>query len=214
MSVLDTHATVLNPEMRMSLVKALMMLSSKKLVPSQQLLPLCFKLFRVHDKELRKLVYQHIVQDIKRHNTGKKNLGLNKHMQNYMFTMLQDASEIAQKKSLDVMIDLYRRGIWKDAKTVNVIAQACLSEGKVVAPALRFFIDPNNLNPEDDEEADRKRKNQKLPVPNSTLLPFFLVSNVFFRTGAQAVFSALQGAQKQKAQNACGSGRREKGGEA
>jgi protein SDA1 len=66
--------------------------------------------------------------------------------------LLEDASQIAQKKSLDVMIDLYRRGIWKDAKTVNVMAQACLSEGKVVAPALKFFIDPNNLNPEEDEE--------------------------------------------------------------
>ncbi len=32
------------------------------------------------------------------------------------------------------------------------MAQACLSEGKVVAPALKFFIDPNNLNPEEDEE--------------------------------------------------------------
>ena len=162
--MLETHASVLNPEMRMSLVKALMLLSSKKLVLSVVFLPLCFKLFRVHDKELRKLVYQHILQDIKRHNKGKKNLSLNKQMQNFMYTMLQDPSEIAQKKSLDVMIDLYRRQIWKDAKTVNVMAQACLSEGKVVGPALRFFIDPNNLNPEEDEEADRKRKNAKLPV--------------------------------------------------
>lgn len=63
--------------------------------------------------------------------SGRKNVQLNKVLQNFMYTMLQDESEIAQKKSLDVMIDLYRRGIWRDAKTVNVMAQACLSTGKV-----------------------------------------------------------------------------------
>jgi hypothetical protein len=80
MSVLDTHATVLDPELRLALVKvvgnivkmsnvhiffffffssfskALMLLASKKLVLSVVFLPVCFKLFRVHDKELRKLV--------------------------------------------------------------------------------------------------------------------------------------------------------------
>lgn len=28
----------------------------------------------------------------------------------------------------DVMIDLYKRNIWKDAKTVNVIVTACFSK--------------------------------------------------------------------------------------
>lgn len=51
----------------------------------------------MHDKELRALVYRHIVQDVKRANKGRKNVALNKTLQNYMFTMLQDESEIAQK---------------------------------------------------------------------------------------------------------------------
>lgn len=44
-----------------------------------------------------------------------------------MYTMLRDNNAIAAKKSLDVMIELYRRNIWKDAKTVNVIMTACFS---------------------------------------------------------------------------------------
>ena len=44
-----------------------------------------------------------------------------------MYTMLRDNNAIAAKKSLDVMIELYRRNIWKDAKTVNVITTACFS---------------------------------------------------------------------------------------
>ena len=46
-------------------------------------------------------------------------------MQNFMFTMLKDSHKIAAKTSLDVMIELYRKNIWRDAKTVNVIATAC-----------------------------------------------------------------------------------------
>ena len=50
---------------------------------------------------------------------------LNTTMQNFMFTMLKDSHKIAAKTSLDVMIELYRKNVWKDAKTVNVIATAC-----------------------------------------------------------------------------------------
>ena len=50
---------------------------------------------------------------------------LNTTMQNFMFTMLKDSNKIAAKTSLDVMIELYRKNVWRDAKTVNVIATAC-----------------------------------------------------------------------------------------
>lgn len=41
--------------------------------------------------------------------------------------MLADTNEAAAKRSLDVMIELYRKKIWDDAKTVNVISTACFS---------------------------------------------------------------------------------------
>ena len=41
--------------------------------------------------------------------------------------MLADTNESAAKRSLDVMIELYRKKIWDDAKTVNVISTACFS---------------------------------------------------------------------------------------
>lgn len=41
--LLDQHAAVLDPELRQCLVKSLMQMSSKKLVASVVLLPLCFK---------------------------------------------------------------------------------------------------------------------------------------------------------------------------
>lgn len=61
------------------------------------------------------------------------------------------------------MIELYRRRVWNDARTVNVMAQACLGDGKVVGPAIRFFIDPSTANPED-EEAEEEKKKKKVPL--------------------------------------------------
>ena len=49
-------------------------------------------------------------------------------LQNFMYTMLSDSDLLAAKKSLDAMVELYKKNIWKDAKTVNVIASACLSD--------------------------------------------------------------------------------------
>ena len=55
--------------------------------------------------------------------------------------MLQDPNETASKRSLAVMIELYKRKIWNDDKTVNVIAQGCLHDNpKIVAAASKFFL--------------------------------------------------------------------------
>ena len=56
--------------------------------------------------------------------------------------MLKDSNLLAAKKSLDVMIELYKKNIWKDAKTVNVIASACLSDVNKVSK--QYFWLPNN----------------------------------------------------------------------
>lgn len=40
----------------------------------------------------------------------------------------QDEHSIAAKRSLEAMVELYRRRVWTDARTVNVIASACLSQ--------------------------------------------------------------------------------------
>ena len=44
-----------------------------------------------------------------------------------MYTILNDSHALAAKKSLDVMIELYQKNIWRDVKTVNVISTACFS---------------------------------------------------------------------------------------
>ena len=73
---------------------------------------LFFKLFRCKDKKLRNLLHNHIVNDVKRCNQGKRNNSLNNKLQSFMYTMLQDESAVSPRESLRVMIELYRRKIW------------------------------------------------------------------------------------------------------
>ena len=83
--------------------------------------PVFFRLFRVHDKQLRKQLYQHIISDIRNTNKKGQNQKLNRALQNFMYKMVASPDQLAAQKSLEVMIDLYRRKLWADARTANVI---------------------------------------------------------------------------------------------
>lgn len=52
---------------------------------------------------------------------------------------------------------MYRKQIWNDAKTVNVIAGACFSKiTKVLALAVQFFAGRDTEKDESDSESDVK----------------------------------------------------------
>lgn len=104
---------------------------------------------------------------------------MNKTLQNFMYTMLEDSTSVAPRESLGVMIDLYRKNVWcvlplrlllvltvifrNDAKTVNVISAAVFhSDAKVVSLALHFFLTNKKArtgNDSDDEDSD------EVPIP-------------------------------------------------
>ena len=86
---------------------------------------------------------------------------MNSSMQNFMYKMINDSHHAAAKMALDIMIDLYKKNVWNDAKTVNVICSACYksNEGKVqitkLTPmALRFFLGTDENDKEDDDDDD------------------------------------------------------------
>lgn len=45
-----------------------------------------------------------------------------------MYSMLSDDNPTAAKKSIDVMVSLYHKRVWTDARTVNVMASALTSK--------------------------------------------------------------------------------------
>lgn len=156
MGLLESDIDALPGSLRRCLVQCLMLIRKKKLVSLEKVLTLFFRLFRLKDKALRELLYDSVVGEIKRANTPHRNNALNKTLQNFMFSLLHgqsvanagrwspnDSSEaIGSHKALQVMVELYRRNIWNDAKTVNVVAEACTARisYKVTVTALNFFL--------------------------------------------------------------------------
>ncbi|XP_032313710.1 protein SDA1 homolog isoform X2 [Camelus ferus] len=155
----------------MTFCKALILLRNKNLIDPSSLLELFFELLRCHDKLLRKTLYTHIVTDIKNINAKHKNNKVNIVLQNFMYTMLRDSNATAAKISLDVMIELYRRNIWNDAKTVNVITTACFSKvTKILVAALTFFLgkDEEEKQDSDSESEDEGPTARDLLVQYAT----------------------------------------------
>ncbi|KAJ2484183.1 Severe Depolymerization of Actin, partial [Coemansia sp. RSA 2320] len=170
-SLLQKHYPVLNGDLRKAVVQALILLRSRGVVSNFRVMPLFFTLFRCRDKGLRKLLYSHIINDVKLANKGKhRNHKLNQALQGFMYTMITaaDAQDkhgegaIAAKKSLDVCVELYRKNIWADPKAINVIAQACFSPiTRVMMTAVLFFLNPQKKNSgsnggDDDDSASDK----------------------------------------------------------
>lgn len=56
-------------------------------------------------------------------------------------SVIQDEHEGAAKKGLAVLTEMWRRHVWRDARTVNVIAAACQHKSsRVMLGALKFFL--------------------------------------------------------------------------
>ncbi|XP_058123960.1 protein SDA1 homolog isoform X1 [Anopheles ziemanni] len=156
--LLKTHSTTLEPEMRNTFCRALILLRNKNLISPLDLLELFFQLLRCPDKALRTFLQNHIITDIKNMNAKQKDMKLNSTLQSFMYTMLRDTNPKAAKMSIDIMIELYRKQVWNDAKTVNVIANiGCFSKvTKVMVASLKFFLGTDQQEEEEEEDSDRE----------------------------------------------------------
>ena len=164
LTILQQYYSVLNPALRLSMVTALKIMRGKDVVAPSVVLPVLLKLFRCDDKNLRKFLHSVIISDLKKLNKNSKVVNINRRLQNFSFGMIQDINEQASKRALTVMIELYKRRIWNDDKTVNVIAQACLHENpKIVVSACKFFLLLEYDHDSDDESSD-ENENDKIAL--------------------------------------------------
>ena len=88
--LLEESAHNFSSKVRNEIVKALILLRGKDMVEANLLYESFFKLFRIKDKKIRETVHKFIVQDVKKINLKTKNHAVNKSLQNFMYTMLQD----------------------------------------------------------------------------------------------------------------------------
>ncbi|GET87694.1 hypothetical protein, conserved [Leishmania tarentolae] len=145
-------------DLRLALVKSLILLRAKDLVSTDQTFPLFFELLQERDKTLRKLILTHVVSDIRKVNMpGAKNgAQINKKAQNFLFSVMAEDDPVQARCAEMVMIDLYRRRVWSDERTVEVLTKACFSKHTpILRTALRFFLlQMPRITSVDDEDAE------------------------------------------------------------
>ncbi|CAN8076185.1 unnamed protein product [Agarophyton chilense] len=162
---LGQYGQAMNPNLRRSLVRLLCLLRARGTADPTTVIPLFFRLLSCNDKVLRRMVHGHIVSDIKKiQSSGHSS---RKQLQTFLFSMVQDPSQVLVKRSLHVLVDLFRKRIWNDAKCANMIATACFHQSMSVSIiASRFML--NSENKEQSQDSDDDSDNESPEMSRTT----------------------------------------------
>ncbi|KAJ5578697.1 uncharacterized protein N7459_007661 [Penicillium hispanicum] len=175
--MLMQHHLVLEPELREKLVGSLVLLKKKDLLDSVTLLHTLFPiLISTPSKTLRALLFQKILSELRSSNAKTTNHKLNRTMQTVLFNLVtSDRTSSKALWAIKLTRELWKRQIWTDAKTVEVMKEASLSENeKVIIGGVRFFLggDKEREEMEDDssdgEAVDVGRIKHQLGINKKT----------------------------------------------
>ena len=159
-TILKSYSTVIHPEIRFAICKALILLRNKSLLSPTDLLTTFFDLFNCQDKLLRGFLKSHIITDIKNLNLKERNFKQNSLIQNFIFNKLKESNVTGGKIAIDIMGQLFKKNVWHDAKTVNKIAECCFSKHtKILVTALSFFTGANEREHRSSDRDDEKDNN-------------------------------------------------------
>jgi protein SDA1 len=149
-ALLQQSAAALAPATRRALVRTLALLRARGAADASVVIPLFFRLLSCEDKVLRRMLHGHILADVKRMQaSGDKG---RRSLQSFLFGMVNEPNEVLVKRSLNVLVDLFRRRIWNDARTANVIASCVFHEAAPVALiATKFLLDSESKGDDEDE---------------------------------------------------------------
>lgn len=159
--LLKNHA-VLNYDLREKLVQSLVLLRNKDVIASTTLLQTLFPvLTATQSKALRTQIYTTVVSDIRNANTKTRNHRLNKTVQTVLFGLVEagknDPASTSGLWAVKLTKELWKRRVWDDARTVEIMKEASLSaNGKVMGGSVRFFlgVDQEMEEAEDSDDGD------------------------------------------------------------
>ncbi|KAF8306246.1 actin cytoskeleton organization and cell cycle progression protein [Clavulina sp. PMI_390] len=180
----------LSQDIRVALVHNLVLLRNKSAITSLELLQTLFPILpRTTSSSLRSFIRNTILTDIRVANTKSKNHKLNRAIQAILFTMVergmdaevqgdkgtirgQKPSDATKTSTNDEAIwavaltkQLWKKGVWDDAKTVSIIALACFHPHvKVQNAAIHFFLGEDDEDEEDDEDNDSQQEIRSLQL--------------------------------------------------
>ncbi|KAI0590225.1 SDA1 family protein [Pyrenophora tritici-repentis] len=142
-NILLQHHEVLEFDLRDKVVSSICLLKNKGVIDSVTLLNTLFPvLITTPSKSLRKLCFEKIISDVRSSNSKTINHKVNKALQTTLFNLLE-ADSAAPRGFLAVKItrELWKRQIWTDARTVEVMRLAALSDNeKTIVGGVRFFL--------------------------------------------------------------------------
>ncbi|KAI0454383.1 SDA1-domain-containing protein [Xylaria acuta] len=157
--ILTAHHATLDPALREKIVTSLSLLRRKEVIDSTYLLPIFWSLLvSTPSKTLRALLYQKIISDVRETNTRAKNHKVNRTLQQALYNLVMDRSTPKALWAVKVIRDLWKRRIWDDAKPVDIMRQAAMSDDpKTVASAVKFFLGSDREREEfEDESSDEE----------------------------------------------------------
>ncbi|EDO17946.1 hypothetical protein Kpol_1010p64 [Vanderwaltozyma polyspora DSM 70294] len=179
--VLEHHKS-LPFELKEKIITSLMMLRNKGVITAEQLIQTLFPLLiaysaqantlgvNSHARELRKLIYNALISLLKNCNTGSKNQKLNKSTQAVCFNLL-DQPDSQGIWAARLTRELWRRGIWDDSRTVEIMTQSALHDDvKIAISGVLFFLDADREREEtfeensDDDDIDIDSLRHKMQV--------------------------------------------------
>jgi protein SDA1 len=98
--ILKKYSNVLNPEVRLACVRALLLIRNKNLIEPMHIFELAFLLFKCKDKLLRSTLYNHLLNDVKKMKTKLKAHKELQKIQQYVFSVIKDSNANVAKYGL------------------------------------------------------------------------------------------------------------------
>ncbi|KAM3449453.1 hypothetical protein MY3296_006918 [Beauveria thailandica] len=175
-TILTQHHAILHPELREKIVGSLLMLRRKDVVDSATVLQALFPiLVSSPSKSLRALIFSKILSDLRNSNTKSINHPLNRTVQTVLYNLVTaDRASPRAIWAIKITREMWKRQIWTEAKPVDVMKEASLSDNeKVVVGAVRFFLggDKEREELEDessDEEVDLAKVKHQVTINKKT----------------------------------------------
>ncbi|OAL04963.1 SDA1-domain-containing protein [Phaeosphaeriaceae sp. SRC1lsM3a] len=155
--ILLQHHEVLEYELRDKIVGSIVLLRNKDVIDSTVLLNTLFPiLVSTPSKSLRQLLFTKILSDLRSSNAKSTNHKLNRTIQTVLYNLLESDKESPKGLwAVKITRELWKRQIWTDARAVEVMRLAALSENeKVITGGVRFFLGGDKEREEAAEESD------------------------------------------------------------
>jgi protein SDA1 len=164
-ALLAAAAPELQPAVRRALVRTLALMRGRGAADAKVVIPLFFRLLGCEDKVMRRMVHGHILADVRRMqasgDAGRRSL------QAFLFGMVAEPNQVLVKRSLHVLVDLFRKRVWNDVRTANVIASCVFHEAAPVALiAAKFLLDSESKSGDDEDEASDADDDYGLQEPD------------------------------------------------